>query len=123
MFPLSSGSTNPNGEAEWDGDDQEAVNQKRKEFVTGLLDGVRGGSDRIVRAEAVGALVYLVLGRWTETVRAAGVLDAEVLEGRAKTAATGEQLRAMREGVVLVAGCGGLEVVWEVLRGVFELFW
>ncbi|KAK4147186.1 uncharacterized protein C8A04DRAFT_24984 [Dichotomopilus funicola] len=127
MFPPSSSATaNTNGEAEWDGTpdekDQETIAQKRKDFVTGLLDGVRG-SDRIVRAEAVGALVYLVLGRWTETVRAAGVLDAEVLEGRAKTAATGEQLRAMREGVVIVAGCGGLEVVWEVLRGVFELFW
>jgi hypothetical protein len=71
----------------------------------------------------VGAVVYLVLGRWTETVKGAGVLGADVLEGKAKSAATDQQLEAMKEGVKLVAECGGLEIVWEVLRGVFELFW
>jgi hypothetical protein len=29
----------------------------------------------------------------------------------------------MKEGVGLVAECGGIEIVWEVLRSVFELFW
>lgn len=91
-------------------------------FVKRVLEGVQSG-DRIARAEAVGALVYLVLGRWTETVKGAGILGSDVLEGKARSAATGQQLAAMREGVRLVAECGGLEVVWDLLRAGFELFW
>ncbi|KAK3299309.1 uncharacterized protein B0H64DRAFT_422801 [Chaetomium fimeti] len=111
------------GDGDGDGDGgAAAAAERRRAFVTALLEGVKGG-DRIARAEAVGAVVYLVLGRWTETVKGAGVLSDEVLEGKARSAATDEQLEAMKEGVKLVAECGGLEIVWEVLRGVFELFW
>jgi hypothetical protein len=65
----------------------------------------------------------LVLGRWTETVKGAGMLGSAVLEGKARSAATGRQLDAMKEGVRLVAECGGVEIVWDVLRAGFELFW
>ncbi|AEO62658.1 uncharacterized protein THITE_2107090 [Thermothielavioides terrestris NRRL 8126] len=101
---------------------EEAGDEHRRAFVRRLLDGV-GSADRIARAEAVGALVYLVLGRWTETVKAAGALSAAVLAGKARSAATPVQLAAMKEGVRVVAECGGIEVVWKALRGVFELFW
>ena len=110
VFPLEGG---------W----EEAGEEKRGVFVEGLLEGVKIGGDRIRRAEAVGGLVYLVLGRWSETVKKVGVLSAKVLEGEARCAATGVQLEAMREGVRMVAARGGLTVVWEVLRGVFESFW
>jgi hypothetical protein len=95
---------------------------KRRVFVTRVLEGIKS-HDRIARAEAVGALVYLVLGRWTETVKGAGMLGSAVLEGKARSAATGRQLDAMKEGVRLVAECGGVEIVWDVLRAGFELFW
>ncbi|KAK4148626.1 hypothetical protein C8A00DRAFT_38801, partial [Chaetomidium leptoderma] len=107
------------GEEEEEG--EEAGGRKRV-FVTRVLEGV-GSEDRIGRAEAVGALVYLVLGRWTETVKGAGVLGSAVLEGKARSAATGLQLEAMKEGVRLLAECGGIEVVWDALRAGFELFW
>jgi hypothetical protein len=51
------------------------------------------------------------------------MLGSAVLEGKARSAATGRQLDAMKEGVRLVAECGGIEIVWEVLRAGFELFW
>jgi hypothetical protein len=75
-----------------------------------------------MRGEAVGALVYLVLGRWTETVKGAGWFTG-LVEGKARSAATWVQMNAMKEGVKLLAECGGIEVVWEALKGVFELFW
>ncbi|AEO56226.1 hypothetical protein MYCTH_2300913 [Thermothelomyces thermophilus ATCC 42464] len=109
----------------WDRADEEGEEEaaeRKRVFVRALLEGFRS-SDRIARAEAIGAVVYLVLGRWTETVKAAGVLGAAVLEGKARSAATPQQLEAMKEGVRLVAECGGLELVWEALRAVFELFW
>jgi hypothetical protein len=46
-----------------------------------------------------------------------------VLEGKARSAATEQQLEAMKEGVKVVAECGGIEVVWEMLRAGFEMFW
>lgn len=110
------------GVSGWDDDADGGGPQRRVMFVKRVLEGVQSG-DRIARAEAVGALVYLVLGRWTETVKGAGILGSDVLEGKARSAATGQQLAAMREGVRLVAECGGLEVVWDLLRAGFELFW
>jgi hypothetical protein len=109
------------GSVHWDDTGEDAAERKRL-FVRRVLEGVRSG-DRIARAEAVGAVVYLVLGRWTETVKAAGVLGRDVLEGKARSAATEVQLEAMKEGVRVVAECGGIEVVWEVLRAGFEMFW
>ncbi|KAL2160679.1 hypothetical protein VTH06DRAFT_1367 [Thermothelomyces fergusii] len=103
-----------------EGEDEAA--ERKRTFVRALLEGFKS-HDRIARAEAVGAAVYLVLGRWTETVKAAGVLGVSVFDGKARSAATPQQLEAMREGVRLVAECGGLEPVWDALRAVFELFW
>ncbi|KAJ4306395.1 Factor arrest protein 11 [Collariella sp. IMI 366227] len=105
----------------WDDEGDEAA-KRRKEFVKSVLRSVKS-TDRIARAEAVGAVVYLVLGRWTETVKEAGMLDSAVLDGKARSAATPEQLKAMKEGVEFVAECGGIEIVWEALRGLFDLFW
>jgi hypothetical protein len=116
----------------WDDDDvgggggeeqqQQQGKHRRVVFVRRVLEGI-SGADRIERAEAVGAMVYLVLGRWTETVKAAGTLPSAVLEGKARSAATGVQLQAMKEGVWLVAECGGIEIVWEALKGAFDLLW
>ncbi|KAL2132322.1 hypothetical protein VTI74DRAFT_3958 [Chaetomium olivicolor] len=106
---------------QWDDEGEEAA-ERRRRFVQSVLEGVKS-TDRMARAEAVGAVVYLVLGRWTETVKEAGTLDSAVLEGKARSAATAVQLKAMKEGVKLVAECGGIEVVWEALRAVFDLFW
>ncbi|KAK4646327.1 Factor arrest protein 11 [Podospora bellae-mahoneyi] len=100
----------------------------RKEFITSILGHIKPLSDdqddRMVRGEAIGAVVYLVLGRWTETVtvRKVGMLNG-VVEGKCKSAATKVQLDAMKEGVRVLAECGGVEVMWDALRGAFEPFW
>ncbi|KAL2256768.1 hypothetical protein VTK26DRAFT_1152 [Humicola hyalothermophila] len=103
------------------GGNKAEAKERRRSFVRSLLEGVKS-SDRIARGEAIGALVYLVLGRWTETVKGASFISG-LAEGKTKCAATEVQLNAMKEGVKLLAECGGIEVVWEALRGVFELFW
>lgn len=103
----------------WD----DAEPSKRESLMGGLLGAVKD-EDRMVRGEAVGAVVYLVLGRWTETVtvRKVGMLNG-VVEGKVKSAATKAQLEAMKEGVQLLARCGGIEVAWKALRVAFEPFW
>lgn len=112
----------------WEGDDDDngdddngGPGAPRRLFVRRMLEGLRS-ADRAVRAEAVGAVVYVVLGRWSETVKAVGVLTG-LADGKKRSAATQPQLRAMKEGVRLVAECGGIEIVWEALRKQFELFW
>ncbi|KAL2266400.1 hypothetical protein VTJ83DRAFT_5752 [Remersonia thermophila] len=115
------------GEEEGEGDEErrrQRTARRRAAFVSRVLDQARSG-DRIARAEAVGALVYLALGRWSETVKAAGpgALAAAVVEGKTWSAATEAQLRAMRDGVRILAERGGLEVVWDALRAGFALFW
>ncbi|KAK3360008.1 HAM-2, protein required for hyphal anastomosis [Lasiosphaeria hispida] len=103
-------------EEDWEDVDAAA----RRGFVKAALEGVKV-KDRAARGEAVGTLVYLVLGRWTETVRNAtlpGVADAKV-----KSAATKVQLDAMKDGVQLLSDCGGIPIVWGALRDAFEPFW
>ncbi|KAK4228214.1 hypothetical protein QBC38DRAFT_415069 [Podospora fimiseda] len=103
---------------------EEADDTLRQNMVKQLLHGIRNKQDNISRNEAIGALVYLVLGRWTETVtvKRVGMLNA-VAEGKVKHAATKVQLDAMSEGVKYLAEVGGIEVLWDALREAFEPFW
>ncbi|KAK5658503.1 hypothetical protein OQA88_1895 [Cercophora sp. LCS_1] len=105
-----------------EGDDkwEDKSEDERRDFVKNVLGGVRD-KDRTVRSEAVGTLVYLVLGRWTETVRTATV--PSVRNPKMKSAATRVQLNAMKEGVKLLSACGGIGIVWEALKEAFEPFW
>ncbi|KAK3685504.1 protein required for hyphal anastomosis [Podospora appendiculata] len=100
----------------WDDVDGEP----RRNFIRGALGAVQS-SDKDTRGEGIGALVYLVLGRWTETVRGATV--PSVADGKVKSAATEAQLAAMKAGVQLLSDCGGIPVIWEALRNAFEPFW
>lgn len=108
------------GEADqWEGMDAAA----REAFVKTLL-GALSSQDKAVKVEAVGALVYLVLGRWTESLRGASVtVPSGRAAGKMRSAATKVQLLAMREGVKVLAQCGGLPAVWAALKDSFEFFW
>ncbi|KAK4193150.1 hypothetical protein QBC35DRAFT_482764 [Podospora australis] len=109
---------------EFDNKPWEDVDASQKGKLMGTLLGAMQDEDRMVRGEAVGAVAYLVLGRWTETVtvKKVGMLNG-VVEGKVSSAATKVQLEAMKEGVQLLARCGGVEVVWRALKGAFEPFW
>lgn len=99
--------------------DRTSEEQKRM-FVKAVLRDVRS-PDAARRSGTIGALTYLVLGRWMESV------DAPVLpslkDTKVKSAATPSQLAAMKAGVELLAECGGIPVVWEAFRKGFEPFW
>ncbi|KAK0719761.1 hypothetical protein B0H67DRAFT_574065 [Lasiosphaeris hirsuta] len=103
-------------EEDWEDVDAAA----RRGFVKAALDGVRA-KERAARGEAVGTLVYLVLGRWTETVRNATL--PSVADAKVKSAATKVQMDAMKDGVQLLSDCGGIPIVWGALRDAFEPFW
>ena len=92
----------------------------KRSFVRNALDQMQS-TDRTVRNEGVGTLVYLVLGRWTETVKAANIPN--VGDPKVKSAATGAQLEAMKAGVKLLVECGGIPLIWKALRDSFEPFW
>ncbi|KAK3378437.1 hypothetical protein B0H63DRAFT_479879 [Podospora didyma] len=95
--------------------------EDHRRFVRVILDSIQSAADRNVRGEAIGALVYLVLGRWTETVRAATLPSMQ--DEKIKSAATKVQLDAIRAGMQLLADCDGIPVIWDALRGTFEPFW
>jgi len=107
------------GTVRWDGEGEE-VEKRKMEFVKELVNGVRGG-DKALKSEAVGALMYLVLGRWMESVK--GAASPNLADGKARSAATWEQLSAMREGVRLLTECGGIEAVWDALKDAFNILW
>jgi hypothetical protein len=94
--------------------------QEKRWFVTATLVDV-GSPDASRRSGCIGALMYLVLGRWMESV------DEPVLpslkDTKIKSAATPSQLAAMKAGVELLAECGGIPVVWNAFRKGFEPFW
>ncbi|KAB5563366.1 required for hyphal anastomosis [Coniochaeta sp. 2T2.1] len=103
-------------EPAWDQTDEE----ERRVFIKTVLRDVRS-ADAARRSGTIGALTYLVLGRWMESV------DEPVLpslkDTKVKSAATSSQLAAMKAGVELLAECGGLPVVWAAFRKGFEPFW
>ncbi|KAH8908756.1 N1221-domain-containing protein [Coniochaeta sp. PMI_546] len=103
-------------EPAWDRTDDE----ERRVFVKTVLRDVRS-ADSARRSGTIGALTYLVLGRWMESVHEP-VLPS-LKDTKVKSAATPSQLAAMKAGVELLAECGGIPVVWEAFRKGFEPFW
>jgi hypothetical protein len=103
-------------EPAWDRTEEE----DKRVFVKTLLREVRS-RDPARRSGTVGALTYLVLGRWMESVEEP-VLPS-LKDTKVKSAATPSQLAAMKAGVELLADCGGIPVVWEAFRKGFEPFW
>ncbi len=78
-------------------------------------------SDASLRNEAIGALVYVMLGRWAETAVAAELPSAT--DTKVKCVATAVQLEAMKDAARLLAKCGGIPIIWEVMKVAFEPFW
>lgn len=108
------------GQVRWD----DISLDHKKRFVNSALRDMQKTEDKTARGEGIGTLVYLVLGRWTETVKP-GSLPRALGEGgkSIKSAATRPQLDAMKEGVRLLAECGGIPLVWDAMRSAFEPFW
>lgn len=103
-------------EPAWDRTDEE----ERRMFVRTVLGDLRS-PDAARRSGTIGALTYLVLGRWMESVDEPVVPSLK--DTKVKSAATPSQLAAMKAGVELLAECGGIPVVWEAFRKGFEPFW
>ncbi|EFX05791.1 pheromone-dependent cell cycle arrest protein [Grosmannia clavigera kw1407] len=96
----------------------------RERFVAGALAVLAENETRQRhrhRPEAIGVLLYVVLGRWAATCGgpAAGARRTPAV----RTVARQRQLDAIRAGVALVAKVGGAPVLWEALRKAFEPFW
>lgn len=95
--------------------------ENREKFVRNAVDRLQVSTDSAARTEAVGPLLYVVLGRWVETVKVASLPN--LADHKVKSAATKEQLDAMKAGVKLLAKCGGIPPMWGALRKAFEPFW
>ncbi|RYP79525.1 hypothetical protein DL770_006625 [Monosporascus sp. CRB-9-2] len=99
-------------EAPW----EEASAETRTKFVQQALDGV-SSTEPAFRANAVGRLVYLVLGRWADT---AGQVQLQLDRSKIRTVATQGQLDAMKSGVKMLAELGGIPVIWAALCDTYE---
>ena len=93
----------------------------RDKFVRNAVEQSQVSADKKARGDALGTLLYIVLGRWKETVKAASLPN--LADHKVKSVATKEQLNAMKAGVKLLAKCGGIPPLWDALRKAFELFW
>ena len=93
----------------------------RERFVRNAIEQSQVAADKKARENALGTLLYIVLGRWKETVKGANLPN--LADHKVKSAATKEQLDAMRAGVKLLAKCGGIPPMWDALQKAFELFW
>lgn len=93
--------------------------EARAKFVSDALAGLSSAEAKD-RRRCLGRLVYVVLGRWTQT--AGGGSIAAPKDKNARSASTGAQLAAIKDGVWCV-GSGGVVVIWDALRKAFDPFW
>ncbi|GAW17319.1 hypothetical protein ANO14919_067750 [Xylariales sp. No.14919] len=97
-------------EVTWD----EAAEDIKSTFIRQALDELRS-NDSAVCTAATGKLVYLALGRWADT---AGLATSDT--SKLRTLATPRQLAAIKAGVEAITALGGIPVIWQVLRNVFD---
>ncbi len=95
---------------------EEASAETRSKFVHQALDSI-SSSEAVVRTNAVGRLVYLVLGRWADT---ADQTPLQLDKSTARTVATQGQLDAMKSSVRFLAEVGGISIVWRALCDSYE---
>ncbi|KAL1868315.1 hypothetical protein VTK73DRAFT_3748 [Phialemonium thermophilum] len=98
----------------------DASEEDRRAFMNQLLEGLQAPSPA-GRSSCVGALAYVVLGRWMDTI------DDPKLPGpggpQVRSVASQSQLAAIKAGVELLAECGGISTVWDATRQAFEYIW
>lgn len=100
--------------AVWD----DASEDLKSKFIRCLLDRVKS-KELGTRVPAVGGLVYLVLGRWTDT--AGGLTFGD--RSKLRTVATSAQLDAMRSGIQLIAELDGLPIIWTAFQDALDAIW
>lgn len=100
----------------WDDVDQET----RQKFVSESISHL-ASTDSKTRVGALNRLVYMVLGRWSET--AGGAVAEKSRDRKARSASTPTQLAAMKEGAKLIGDVGGVATIWDALRKAFDPFW
>ncbi|KAL6822283.1 hypothetical protein V8C40DRAFT_249062 [Trichoderma camerunense] len=100
------------GKHGWD----DADHDTRARFIQGAIAGVQS-NDAALRANSIGKIMYLVLGRWGDTAM------PHATDETSRSIASIPQLQAIKAGVTCLTSLGGLSVVWEALRNVFEIHW
>lgn len=96
---------------------EEAAPELRVQYVQGLLAAVHSPSSTS-RAQAIARVLYIVLGRWSETAR-----SPTGDKSKLRTVASKGQLAAMSDGVSVLHSAGGLPVIWEVFRNAVAAIW
>ncbi|TGJ87916.1 hypothetical protein E0Z10_g806 [Xylaria hypoxylon] len=97
-------------EVTWD----EAAEDIKSTFIRQALEEIRS-NDSAVCTAATGKLVYLALGRWADT---AGLVTGDT--SKLRTLATPRQLAAIKTGIEAIAELGGIPVIWQALRNIFD---
>ncbi|KAL6855777.1 hypothetical protein J3F83DRAFT_753468 [Trichoderma novae-zelandiae] len=100
------------GKHGWD----DADHDTRTRFVQDAIAGVQS-DDAASRANSIGKIMYLVLGRWGDTAM------PHATDESSRSIASIPQLQAIKAGVTCLTSLGGIAVIWEALRNVFEIHW
>ncbi|KAH7032930.1 uncharacterized protein B0I36DRAFT_265960 [Microdochium trichocladiopsis] len=97
---------------------EEAAPELRLQYVRGLLAAVNSSPSTAARAQAIARVLYIVLGRWSETAR-----SPTGDKSRLRSVASQGQLAAIKSGVQILHEAGGLPVVWEAFQTAVAAIW
>jgi len=92
--------------------------EERERFIRKEIHGLHA-TDLRRRCKSLQTVLHIILGVWDET---AGKVDKE-LEPKGKTRATDGQLEHMKFGLLLVARCGGISVIYEIVQNALKHLW
>lgn len=104
------------GTTEWHVVDDDA----REKFVSEAVAGL-SANDAKDRLFNMGILVYLVLGRWSQTAGATG--SALPKDPKARSASTPKQLEAMKAGAKIIGRVQGAATIWNAMKKSFDPYW
>lgn len=104
------------GTTSWNELEEEVKKKYVSESLADLLS-----SEPKQRTGSLGRLVYVILGRWSQT--AGGSTSEKVKDSKARSASTPAQLAAMKAGAKLIGDVGGVATIWDALRKAFDPFW
>ncbi|KXJ92664.1 hypothetical protein Micbo1qcDRAFT_117624 [Microdochium bolleyi] len=96
---------------------EEATPELRVQYIRGLLVAAQSPVNA-TRAQGVERILYIVLGRWSETAR-----SPTGDKSKLRSVASEGQLAAIRSGVEVVHEAGGIPVIWKALQAAVAAIW
>ncbi|KAI9746373.1 MAG: Factor arrest protein 11 [Claussenomyces sp. TS43310] len=107
----------------------QAERSAKKAFVQRGINGLHA-TDLPRRCKSLQILLHTVLGVWRESAGNAASLNSAATEKakdkgeeKLRSAATKSQIEAIKDGILLLTECGGVEPIYDVLKKALDRLW